>query len=348
MNMDSSKTGMTRGSLHDLWAELKRSATSEETGDLRMRLCYSTDQVRVFGGVSGSFKLPAVVIEVPVALLPRDLQAVSGTRLTLTAAELPGLPAGRGAIVVQLQDERFEDLFGQLGDSQIESICSAKDSAEAVRGAVRQIERWRRFLERRRGILSDEEVRGLIGELAILERLICRLGPEIALRSWKSPLGSIRDFECPDIAVEVKTFMTSVGATVRISDPQQLQPEPDIPLLLACLELSRTKQSGRKLPDYVSRVACRLNHDMALVEEFENCLALVGYLSAHADLYPDGFSIGGTSAFLVRDDFPRIRPAEIPAHVVRVQFSLEVLSLGRFSVEPDVWIGPLLELSEQA
>lgn len=311
-----------------------------------MRLCHSAHDIRVFGALSGTRKEPAIVVEIPSELLPKDLAAISGTRLALTAAELPGLPPGRGAVVVQLRDPQFEDLFEQLGMCLLEDVCAKDSPADAVRAVVRQIERWRRFLERRREILTGEEVRGLIGELAVLERLIARIGADEALMSWKSPSGSIRDFECPALALEVKTFMASAGASVRISEPLQLQPEPGIPLLLTCVELARTQQPGCTLADHVSRISRRLEHDVTLIEEFENRLALAGYLPAHAERYCDGYVIGGVHAFLIDENFPRIRPADIPAHVIHVQFSLEVLPLTRFSVDPDVWIGSQVQETE--
>lgn len=326
-------------SLRELWVALRSSDDSEIDGDLRMRLCYSSGDLHVFGAVSGPGSQAAIVIEIAKELLPQNLAVASGRRLSLIAAELPGLPSGRGAVVVQLKDEQFEDLFEQLGSCLLDEIRTKNSPAEAVHAAVRQIERWRRFLERRREILSPEEVRGLIGELAILERLIFRIGAHEAIRSWKAPSGSIRDFECSDVSIEVKTFMTSTGASVRINDPLQLEPEQGVPLLLACQELARSQQAECMLPGHIARIVRLLSHDIALVEEFENVLAMAGYLGVHADLYIESYAVGTTHAMEVRDGFPRICPADVPPHVVGVQFSLEVLPLTRFEVDSDSWIG---------
>jgi hypothetical protein len=337
--MDSLRTGTKTASLPEIWAALRSTESTEVAGDLRLRLCHEAPDVRVFGAVAGARKEAAIVIEIAADLLPREIRAASGRRLELIAAELPGLPPGRGAVVVQLRDEQFEDLFEQFGACLVDEVRSQDTAAAAVHSAVRQIERWRRFLERRREILSAEEVRGLIGELAVLERLMSRISPNAGLTSWKSPQRSIRDFECPDVAVEVKTYMSSSGASVRISDPLQLEPEPGIPLLLACLELSRTPKTNCTLTDHIARVSRLLVHDRALLEDFENALALSGFLPVHADLYSDGYVIGATHVFRVGDEFPRIRPGDVPAHVACVQFSLEVLPLLRFAVDLDTWIG---------
>lgn len=327
-------------SLPELWKSL-RETTSGSDGEFRLRLCHSTIDLRLFAAVSGTEKHAAIVVEVAAELLPAQLRNVSGARLLITAAELPGLDTGRGAVIVCLKDAQFEDLFEQLGNCLIDSILNSSNSAEAVQVIIRQIERWRRFLERRREILSHEEVRGLIGELGILERLIFRIGYGQAFSSWKSPHGSIRDFECPDISIEAKTFIASTGAAVRINDPLQLEPDPGIPLILACLELSRTVQPGHRLPDHVARIFRFLGSDRNAIEQFENLLALSGYLPSHDEMYSDGYIVGATHAFRVSEQFPRIRAADVPAHVQCVQFSLEVLPLIRASVSADNIIGPV-------
>lgn len=339
MSTGSLMTGMKMANLSELWKTLRESAQADSADEYRLRLCHSGQGLRLFAAVTGTQRDAAIIVEVAAELLPTQLGNISGTRLGLSAAQLPGLPPGRGALVVCLRDPQFEDLFEQLGACLIDAILASETPVEAVRAVVRQIERWRRFLEKRRETLSSEEVRGLIGELAVLERLAARIGPDDALSSWKAPEGSIRDFECPDVAIEVKTFMSSTGASVRISDPLQLEPEPGVPLLLACLELSRTQRQGCTLPDHIARVLRLFSHDITLAEKFENALALVGYLAVHADLYCDGFVIGATYAFPVADDFPRIRAADIPPHVIGVLFSLEVLPLTRSAVDPDIWIG---------
>jgi hypothetical protein len=305
-----------------------------------MRLCHSTPDLRVFAAISGTRKQAAIVIEIPRELLPRNLEASTGRRLELCAAELPGLPSGRGAVVVQLRDDQFEDLFEQLGMCLLNEIRANDSASDAILGTVRQIERWRRFLERHRLALSPEEVRGLIGELSILERLIMRIGARAALASWKAPAGSIRDFECPDATIEVKTFMNSTGASVRINDPLQLEPEPGLPLLLACQELGRSTLDQFTLPGHVARLTGHLGDDTSLREDFENALASSGYLPSHANLYQDGFALGATRVFEVRRGFPRIRAADIPASVSFVQFSIDILRLAPFAVDADATIGP--------
>src|SRR5262249_27587889 len=127
-NTTFSRTRTKMANLSEVWKALRSSEASETAGDLRMRLCFSALDFRVFAAVSGARRDAAIVLEIPKELLPRNLEAASGRRLELIAAELQGLPSGRGTVVVQLRDDQFEDLFEQLGACLIDEI-RGKDNA---------------------------------------------------------------------------------------------------------------------------------------------------------------------------------------------------------------------------
>ncbi len=340
--MDSPRIGMNPPNLVDLWRVLRTSTPATTVGDFRMRLCHETQELRVFAAVADTVGEASVVIEIPEHLRPAASKAVSGQRFTVYAGSVPGLPKGRSAVIVRLRDPEFEDLFAQLGSDLITGIQAAPTPASAVQLIARIIERWRRFLELRRCPLSAEEVRGLIGELAILERSISRLGAAAALAAWKAPEGSIRDFEFSDRTIEVKTMLASMGGSVRVNDPLQLQPEPNVSLLLVCQELGRSEAADGALSAHVARLAQRFAYDVKLADDFCDALAASGYMPSHAELYREGYSLGPLHAFLVGPDFPRIHPGTVPPGVVHVQFSLEILQLVRFRVDHDAAVGPVL------
>lgn len=332
---------MNSDSLRELLTALRNPERPDDAGDLRMRLCHSTGSLRVFLAVSAPERNAAIVIEMPKSLIPAHLTAAGSRCFSVVASEFPGLAAERGAVVIQLRDQQFEDLFVQLGAQILKEVSDASDAASALDAAIRVIDRWRRFLEKYRDILSSEEVRGLIGEIAILERLIRRIGPSAALTAWKSPNGSILDFECGDRSIEVKTFLMSDGASIRINDPLQLEPEPGLPLILACQELGRSSQIDLALPGHIARVSGLLATDRLLREDFETKLASAGYLPTHAAQYDQGYTLGDLRVFDVRNGFPRIRAADVPAAVKHVQFSIEVAHLRNFAVASEDVIGPL-------
>lgn len=331
---------MTTRSLPELWDALRKMEPAERAGEYRLRLCSAPHGIRVFAAICGHSNDLSVVVDVPEPLRPVRLSGVQLRRVSVQVSELNGLPSARVALVLRLLDPAFEELFGSLAEDVLHSAQAAQSPGAVVAAVSDVVTRWRRFMDSHAAPLTSEEVRGLIGELAVLERLAVRLGPASALTAWRSPFGSIRDFEASTQSVEVKTYSPSAGATVRINDPLQLEPDSGIPLFLACQELGRSEAKGSALPDHVERVGRLFTGDVRLCEDYRDALAGAGYLSCHSHLYTEGFSLGGLITFLVRHGFPRVLPATLLPGVTAVRFSLTVSALDPFAVDTNTTIGP--------
>src|SRR5205814_608665 len=101
--------------------------------------------------------------------------------------------------------------------------------AAAVLG---RIDRWRNLFERDAAGLGETALRGLIGELLVLEaELIPALPLRDAVTAWTGPHGTPQDFLLPSgTRIEVKTIGRDAG-TVRVNGLGQLDAAPD-PLVL--------------------------------------------------------------------------------------------------------------------
>lgn len=330
---------MTTPELRALWSDLRTVAAAERAGDYRLRLCAALHGIRIFAAIGGSSNDLSLVVDVPEALRPQRLAGIQLRRVSVQVSELNGLPPSRVAVVVRLLDPAFEDLFADMAEDVVNASVSAQSPGAVVAAVCGVVTRWRRFMDGHSAPLTSEEVRGLIGELAVLERMAGRLGPAAALAAWKSPSGSIRDFEREDQSVEVKTYSPSAGATVRINDPLQLEPDPGVPLFLACQELGRSPVKGTALPDHVERVGRLFTGDIRVVEEFRDALAGAGYLACHSHLYSEGLSLGELLTFKVAEGFPRVPAATLLPGVTAVRFSLTVSALTAFAADTRAVIG---------
>lgn len=143
--------------LRELWMNLRAADPADAEGDVRMRLVSSGCGVRLFAAITTDRRDAALVIECARDLLPQNLSRADGQRMTIVVDSLPGVPTGRVAAVVRLLDDQYEDLFAHFGNCLAEGIQTATTAAAAVGEVVRQIERWRRFVEKRRGLLSNTE-----------------------------------------------------------------------------------------------------------------------------------------------------------------------------------------------
>jgi len=203
---------------------------------------------------------------------------------------------------------------------------------------VAVLERWRAFLQRRSALLTREEVRGLIGELVTLARLIDLLGAEQAVAAWKGPIGGLRDFECTSLYAETKTFTPSAGAAVYISDALQLEAPTGILMKLVCIALDRSP-TGSNLAQYVLAVEALLKDSHEVLELYRQRVAAAGFIPSMADALPETYVAFEPRVFEVRDSFPRIMPASIPQGVRSVRFAIELAVLGQFAVSTDQAIG---------
>jgi hypothetical protein len=149
----------------------------------------------------------------------------------------------------------------------------------------------------------------------------------------------LRDFELDDFAVEVKTHQAAVGATVRIGDPAQLEFAPGRPLYLATLHLSRSEKNGWTLTEAVDALAAQLVGDAEADETFWMKLADQGYLAGQATLYPERYVLDKIHLFHVRDGFPRLASATLPAGVEAVHFSICLAAMQSFAVQTDAVLG---------
>lgn len=326
-------------SVAEIWRQLRASSNSERAGEFRIQLLAATHGVRVFAAVAGHSGRLALVVDVPEVLRPARFSAVSFRRIRVALGPLRGLPPGRAGLVLELDDDDFEDLFGQLVDDIIRSALPAASAALSVAAVSNVLVRWQRFLENHTAPLSDNEVRGLVGELVVLDRLAKVIGASRALSSWKSPRGSIRDFETGDRSIEVKTCSPSAGNLIRINDPLQLEADPGLELFLACQPISRSDSIGSTLQWFVETTAKNFAGDVRLSEEYEEAVAGSGFLGRHAHLYPAKFSLGELLAFRVAGDFPRLSASDIAHELRNVEFSIPVAALARYSVPVTTCLG---------
>ena len=332
-------------SFNDLWDELRdRSMTDPAGGGVRLRLERPAPAAKVFASLRGDGGGPGVMVEFPVQVLHsvRLPPPARRVRVVPVPPGVDGVPEGHEGLLVELGDAAFTDLFERLAGDLAAGVAAATTAPAAASVAAGVLDRWFRFMDRSHPRLSEAEVKGLVGELCVLERIAARLGRHAALDAWKSPGGAIRDFEAAGLTAEVKAFSPSQGATVRVNDPFQLEPDPGVPLFLACQELGSSESAEHTLAGHAARVGARFAGDAAAAERFGLLLATAGFPrgSDHPLYARQGWRPGPLHAFRVAVGLPRIAPSVVPAGVSVVRFSLEVAALTPYRVDAAAVIGP--------
>ncbi len=319
--------------LSDIWRELRNGPIVRDQAGFRMQLLGTGSSLRVYAAVEGTDRRASVLVELPESINLHDVGQMASRTFDSQVGSFAGLPDGHTGVALVLREVSYEDLFALLCGDVVRAIHNASTPALAVRAFVASVDRWRRFMEKGRSLLSEERVRGLIGELVVLSRLIARFGTRAALSGWTGPLDALRDFQLPDFSVEVKTYQSDTGASVRISDAQQLDDVQSRPVFLTAVHLARSETQGLLLSQFVERLRALMVSDFDLLELFGARLAEYGYMDAHAGYYSHKFLIERLSVFQVREGFPCIRSRDLPPGVHDVHFSVDLSSMMPFAVD---------------
>ncbi len=250
-------------------------------------------------------------------------------------------PADSGSderIVIRLTDPEQRDIFLRFCRDIVDATILAQTEEQAVERFLARTWRWHRLLKS--GLdkrLSDDEQRGLVGELFLLERhVLPALGALDAVRCWTGPLDAPHDFEISRIHVEAKA-RGSATPLVTVSSEQQLESGNADRLFLHVTEVTTAAESGPDsftVTDITNRIRVALaEREMAAVDLFEERLGAVGF--DWTDDYSDkSWVVGQEALYEVREGFPRITPAMVPGGVGNVRYMISLPDCEEFRVDP--------------
>ena len=268
-------------------------------------------------------------------LSSRRLPKLRGLRVETQPAEAQ--PGER--LIIRLTDREQREVFYRFCTDIVDATRLSTTDEEAVERFLLRTWRWHRLL--RVGVdgrLSQDEQKGLIGELCVLEhQLVPTIGPADAVRAWSGPLGAPKDFQVGRIGIEAKTFSPH-SPVVRVSSAEQLDTSGTAHLFLYVVEVSSALGDSASVTvrDVASRVYNLIaSSDMAAAIQFEECLIATGFEWKH-DYSDNPFSIGHPFVFEVLPEFPRIAPSMFRPGVERVRYSVVLSHCEGFRVDMTV------------
>lgn len=223
---------------------------------------------------------------------------------------------------LMLADLTARDIFAQLA-ADIASVAAEKETADKKLTAIlNRLALWRRFLQNRTGKMSEEEVRGLIGELSVLGSLLQIRGVDFSLEAWKGPSGELHDFRLPYLRIEVKSWCNDSLPRIFISDPSQIVYDEASPVWIAAAQISKSQTIGRTLSEWTGELATSM--DVSQTELYYSLLADYGFLAAQSELYTDRYAVIETVFYAVTASFPRIDSGAIPPAICSVKYAIDL------------------------
>ena len=232
-----------------------------------------------------------------------------------------------------LREHEDREVFLTLCRDIIAYSGSSSTASDATSNVFRRLAHWHSLMTRARSVvMGPHEVRGLIGELCVLERLCLSIGLDAAVRAWIAPDDHPQDFAKGDTILEVKARLSGARQVVRISSLQQLEPA-QLPIVLVVVELAPAEGEDAAT---LNQICARLmdsaralgSHQLDAVE---SALFRRGYLRMEA-YDSDAYRIAGITAFDCRDDFPRLIRSDVDIRIPAAKYMLDLSLIGEFAV----------------
>jgi len=244
----------------------------------------------------------------------------------------------KNLIVLQLTDNDFNDLFDDLIISLYHGIKSLSQVDEYSNHFIQAFYRWSEFFEEKKtNLLSEEAIKGLIGELMVLKFLITQPGiSEInfLLKSWKGPYDKGNDFELENRNLEVKTKSPS-GIDVKIASEFQLEVSPGKGLELYVVSLQSDFTNGIHIRDLILEIKKLVQESYGDITIFWKALSQKNITAKSVGQY-DIYRfkpVNWVSYNCASEYFPKLSRSNIPEEISGLKYTLRTNLLDPFIIE---------------
>jgi hypothetical protein len=251
----------------------------------------------------------------------------------------------KNIILIKLNDSDFVGLFDDLIISLYSMIKDIEDPSLYSKGLTQSFYKWAEFFEDRADSkLSNEEIKGLFGELFTLRNLLekCKLDDflhiDTILDSWKGPYDTTNDFVFDDKNIEVKTKQES-QAFVKISSEHQLAIEFEKGLELLVVSVNIDIINGLSIHDILKKI-------VEITRQNSGDLSILYRALGQKSLNIENSKNYNNHRFVVKkshlfncgeNNFPRLSVSNIPKEITKLHYNLRVNSLKEFLIEEKIY-----------
>lgn len=233
-------------------------------------------------------------------------------------------------ITFDLLDDAMKDLFYRFCADIIESLANVTNQ-DIIKFIAQRWKNWiSLFKNPINDVLSEIEVKGLLGELIFLNDFMFKnYGYENSLNAWMGPSLAHKDFEINDTWYEIKTINQN-SITVKISSLEQLDSTYDGNLVIITLERSNEEvASSITLNSYVDRIKSIIPSNLLPLINCKLGLAKYKYEKIY-DQYV--YSLKNICQYKVNEGFPKISKNNLPLEIVRVNYEILLESIEKFKI----------------
>jgi len=241
----------------------------------------------------------------------------------------PDGDSGHRVLILRLDSLENRDIFAHLCRDIVEFVSEVENQKQAVDLALKRTWKWHHLLRGGTGQrLSMEQQKGLLAELFFLKgTAVPAIGLASAIRGWKGPYDSPKDFEFGSTCVEVKSKRATNSGAVKISSVEQLDTTGLDRLFLHVRDIDNV-EVGTAGSCNLSGIVEGLISDCKkvapeVIAELETALLAAGY-TYDEDYSQDNWQVGAVYEFVVDERFPRIVPTDVVVGVGSVIYTVDL------------------------
>jgi Putative PD-(D/E)XK family member, (DUF4420) len=309
---------MSRPQLLETW---RSHLNSGETG---LHLADSDHPLQIFIGSTDS--------GAPRMVLRTATKPTKPTLSNVVLVERYEDNGGKWNLSFTLQDRKFDEVFLRLADDLHDRSSTLPNERTALDRVGIVLDEWRRLLKPRpSGLLTMEELRGLVGELwLVLNEFSETRSVAAAIEGWLGPMGLPQDFWYEGDGYREAKAIGPSTTRVHISSEHQLNEDELDLMILRIANTGEDTLGSFNLPTQVSRIKSALSEIGAPSDPLDERLSRLG-VNLTEPFYLDTWfvMIGGTE-YDVRSEFPRIIATSLPTGVSRVTYQIELVDIEPF------------------
>jgi len=314
--------------LLEIWNEIRQNVPLGRTSSFLQKVLVVKGKLCISLIIRPSDGLPGLLILVPDGLLKSEWKKNEYYGIIF---ESPQKVDNSFALPIILQDDKAEKIFESLANDLISSFQLNDDENKIFKCLKEKISLWKRFFQKRTAKLDEDEIKGLIGEIYVLNQIAKTNGNDYALNSWKGPIPETYDFQLAKYRVEVKTWSNTSQPQIYISDINQIIYDTVNPLYLSVIQVSKDLNNGKNLAEIVDQLLLSLTNSQKDI--FLSLLSDAGYLVGQRELYAEKFSIIKQDFYLVGREFPRIEYNQVSPCITSVKYFINLNGISKFLVE---------------
>ncbi|WP_449623127.1 PD-(D/E)XK motif protein [Robertmurraya sp. Marseille-Q9965] len=319
----------------EIWLDMENEIIRLKKADgVVERLGTWVEDINLYFCLNANTRKRILTLSVPFRIVPNINDVPESKGYTV---EFCRSSRGNEYVDIMLTVTKLEyiEFFSTLAIDLMKTIEKAKKQRAAVNSFVQRLNRWQEFLERKNGSeLSEEQQRGLFGELIVMKELIeGNVDKKRVVEAWLGPTGANHDYSFQEIDLEVKTSLYHISEYVKISTELQLDETGLTNLYLYHLVLEITPNRGVSLPEAIKLVSGLLNHHPILQQQLNLKLDQFGYSELHESTYTGRYTIRKESIFNVQGEFPRLKPENLRKGIFKVSYNADLALCSDFQVD---------------